>query len=96
MEISSSGFGIEAEIAIKAARLGLRTFDIPIEYRPRIGQAKLNGLRDGLRILLTIISLLGRYRPRLFLVPAGLLLLSAGGILALLLEPAAPVRTLLP
>jgi glycosyltransferase involved in cell wall biosynthesis len=93
MDLSSSGFGIESEIAIKGARMGLRMFDIPIEYRARIGQAKLHGLKDGFRIFLTIVSFLPRYRPWLCVALAGLLLLSAGGILTLLSQLAASKRS---
>ena len=84
MNLRSKGFGIEAEIAIKGARMGLRMLDVPIEYRPRIGQAKLHGLKDGFRIFLTIICRFPRYRPWLFVSLVGLLS-SAGGILWLLL-----------
>ena len=84
MNLRSAGFGIEAEIAIKAARRGLRMLDIPIEYRPRIGQAKLHGIKDGFRILLTIICQLPSYRPRLCFLLAGLSVAPAGGILWLL------------
>lgn len=84
MNLSSGGFAIEAEIAIKGARMGLRMFDIPIEYRPRIGQAKLHGLKDGFLIFLTIISLLPRYRLGLPFVPPRRLRRSLGRILRLL------------
>lgn len=57
MKIESKGFGIESEICIKAARMGLRVKDIHIKYRDRIGEAKLNGLRDGYKIFLTILRL---------------------------------------
>jgi glycosyltransferase involved in cell wall biosynthesis len=50
----STGFSIETEIAFKAARMKLRILDLPIEYRPRIGKAKLNRMRDGKKILGTI------------------------------------------
>ncbi len=56
MRLRSTGFGIESEIAIKAGRMQLKTLDIPIEYRRRLGKAKLNGLRDGWRILKTIVK----------------------------------------
>lgn len=56
MELESKGFGIESEICIKAARMGLRVKDIHIKYRDRIGKAKLNGLRDGYRIFMTILK----------------------------------------
>lgn len=85
MNLKSTGFGIEAEIAIKGARMGLRMLDIPIEYRPRIGQAKLHGLKDGFRIFLTIICRLPGYRPWLSGLLVGLLLSSGGGAFWLLL-----------
>lgn len=56
MMLKAKGFGIESEICIKAARMGLRVKDIHIRYRDRLGEAKLNGLRDGYRILLTILN----------------------------------------
>lgn len=56
MNLESKGFGIESEICIKAARMGLRVKDIHIKYRDRIGKAKLNGLKDGYRIFMTIIK----------------------------------------
>lgn len=56
----SRGFDIEVELAIKAARMGLKVKDLPIQYGRRIGEAKLNGLKDGYRILrrigLTLLS----------------------------------------
>jgi len=87
MELSSRGFGIEAEIAIKAAGMGLRTRDVPIEYGARIGQAKLNGLKDGFFILLTIVRFLPRYRPWLGVLPLAAALLAAGVVL---MPPAQP------
>ena len=58
MDISSPGFSIEPEIAIKASRMKLRMQDIPIEYRSRVGQPKLRGWPDGLEHLKTILRLL--------------------------------------
>jgi glycosyltransferase involved in cell wall biosynthesis len=56
MRLRSEGFGIEAEIMIKAGRLGLRVREIPIEYRSRVGTSKLHPWRDGWVILRTIVS----------------------------------------
>ncbi|MCG9969061.1 glycosyltransferase family 2 protein [Pelotomaculum terephthalicicum JT] len=56
MNLESKGFGIESEICIKAARMGLRVKDIHITYRDRVGKAKLNGLKDGYRIFKTILK----------------------------------------
>lgn len=55
MRLNSKGFGIESEICIKAARMGLKVKDIHIEYRERLGKAKLNGLKDGYKIFITIL-----------------------------------------
>jgi glycosyltransferase involved in cell wall biosynthesis len=57
MELRSDGFGIEAEIAVKSARLGLRHVDYPIRYAERIGRSKLNPVRDGSIIAATILRL---------------------------------------
>lgn len=56
MKLESRGFGIESEICIKAARMGLSVKDIHILYRDRLGEAKLNGLRDGYKIFITILK----------------------------------------
>lgn len=54
MSLDSRGFGIEAEIAIKSAHLRLRATDHPVGYHPRIGDSKLNPIRDGWVIAATI------------------------------------------
>lgn len=59
MQLRSRGFGVEAEMVIKAGRMGVRIVDMPIEYSRRIGQSKLNPIRDGLVISWTIASLIG-------------------------------------
>jgi hypothetical protein len=74
MQLESNGFRIETEIAIKAARMGLRIRDLPIDYGPRIGEAKLRGVSDGLAIFLTMLSMLPLYNPRLAFIVPGLLL----------------------
>lgn len=57
MALRSDGFGVEAEIAMKAARLGLRQVDHPIGYGERIGQSKLSPIRDGTAIARTVLTL---------------------------------------
>jgi histidinol-phosphate phosphatase family protein len=54
MQLQATRFAIESEIAMKAGRMRLRMLDMPIEYRPRIGQAKLNGIKVGFEITLAI------------------------------------------
>lgn len=58
MGLSSKGFAIEPEISIKSSRMKLRTMDIPLHYRPRIGESKLNAVRVGLEDLATILGLI--------------------------------------
>jgi hypothetical protein len=86
MRLDSDGFCIEAEIAIKAARMGLRILDIPIEYRPRVGEAKLRGLQDGYQIFQTILRMLALYNPAVALILPGVLLFAVGvGLMATLM-----------
>jgi glycosyltransferase involved in cell wall biosynthesis len=52
-------FGWTVEMQIKAARLKLRTLEVPVDYRPRIGYSKITGtvsgtVRAGYKILLTL------------------------------------------
>lgn len=57
MDLRSNGFSVEAEIAMKSVRLGLRVVDHPIVYRARAGASKLHPIRDGIRIAAVIASL---------------------------------------
>jgi glycosyltransferase involved in cell wall biosynthesis len=52
-------FGWTVEMQVKAARHGLRVAEVPVDYRPRIGQSKVSGtvtgsVRAGAKILGTI------------------------------------------
>jgi hypothetical protein len=58
MRISSRGFAIDPEIAIKACQMKLKIHDIPIHYSPRIGQTKLSGFNAGFDHLRTMVRLL--------------------------------------
>jgi len=86
MRVGSTGFGVESEISIKAARMGLRILDVPIEYRGRIGRAKLHPLRDGYKILRTILSFVVLYNPTVTFIAPGLFCLALGvGLMGVLL-----------
>jgi glycosyltransferase involved in cell wall biosynthesis len=58
MSLASKRFGIEMEVAVKAAHMKLRVGEVPIAYGPRIGYTKLNGITAGLEILLTMLRFL--------------------------------------
>jgi len=56
MQLVGNGFEIETEINIKAKKAGLEIMEVPSFERRRIsGKSHLNSLRDGLRILRTIL-----------------------------------------
>jgi len=55
--LKSDGFGIETEIAIKAAKKHLRTIEIPSYEKVRNhGEGKLRTFADGFKILKTILN----------------------------------------
>jgi len=57
LQLKSDGFGIETEIAIKAAKKHLRTIEIPSYEKVRChGEGKLQTFADGFKILKTIIN----------------------------------------
>ncbi len=49
--IKSDGFGIEAEMITKMAKLGFKIFSVPITYDKREGNSKLSPYLDGLKII---------------------------------------------
>jgi hypothetical protein len=84
MQLQANGFGLEAEIIIKGTRMAARVVEVPVNYGPRVGEAKLNGPRDGLRILHTVLRMLVLYNPTvLFMVPGMALLGTGAALLAL-------------
>jgi glycosyltransferase involved in cell wall biosynthesis len=65
MDLSSTGFDVEAEIAAQIAFSG-RITEVPINYRQRIGKQKLSTWKHGFKILNTILKLAMTYRPSVF------------------------------
>ena len=55
LALQSDGFEIESELFVKSFRAGLHVVQMPVEYRQRIGEAKLHAARDGARIFLSIV-----------------------------------------
>lgn len=62
VQFESKGFSVEVEIAAHVASTTRRIGEIPIEYRPRVGEPKLRK-RHGLRIVLDAFRLALRYNP---------------------------------
>ena len=67
LKMSDRNFGWTIEMQIKATRIGLRTSEIPVPYRCRIGVSKISGtvlgsIRAGYKILYLIFKF-GLQRP---------------------------------
>lgn len=57
LDLQSDGFEIETEINVKALKCGIRVAEVPSFEAPRIhGQSNLHAIRDGLRVLRTILK----------------------------------------
>lgn len=68
LELSTPGFEIESEITIESVKKGMRIMEVPITYMPRPAgtKTKLNPLRDGLKIVLTIFRMAKTENPMFF------------------------------
>ena len=66
MSLQCEGMEFASEIVVKAARANLRVAEVPITYHPRIGESKLNSLRDGWRHLRFLLLLSPDY---MFVMP---------------------------
>lgn len=80
----SSGFETETEFTVHALDLGMPIgeIDTPYRERPPGSQSKLNTVRDGMRILLTILRLVKEERPLQFFIVNGATLFVLAVILA--------------
>ena len=63
MEMEDKTYGWTVEMQVKAAKMGLKSVEIPVKYRPRIGISKVSGtvkgtILAGYKILWTIFKLL--------------------------------------
>jgi len=70
MALRCEGMEFASEIVIKAARANLKVTEVPIIYHPRVGETKLNTLRDGWRHLRFMLLLCPQW---LYIVPGATL-----------------------
>lgn len=47
LEMQDTNYGWTVEMQVKAAKLKLKTMEVPVDYRPRIGQSKVSGTVKG-------------------------------------------------
>ncbi len=62
IQMKDRNFGWTVEMQVKAAKYKLRTIEVPVSYRNRIGKSKVSGtikgsIKAGVKILYTIFSL---------------------------------------
>lgn len=71
----ATGFEIETELTVHALELRMPMAEIPTHYRARLegSSSKLSTLRDGIRILRTIVRLVKEERPLAFFAVLALL-----------------------
>ena len=76
----AGGFETETEFTVHALELGMPIAEVPTAYKPRPpgSASKLNTIRDGMRILRTILVLVKEERPLPLFGLAALALLVAG------------------
>jgi glycosyltransferase involved in cell wall biosynthesis len=55
LELSATGFELEAEMFVEITKKGYKIAEVPIYYRERVSPSKLRSLRDGLKIGKTLI-----------------------------------------
>jgi hypothetical protein len=56
IELTSDGMPLSEEIKIEAWKKGLKAKEIPVQYRRRKGEVKLQSWRDGYKNLLFIFT----------------------------------------
>ena len=76
LAMADRNYGWTVEMQVKAARVGLRVVEVPVDYRPRVGRSKVSGtLRGTVGAGTKIIATILRYA-----LPARALALSAAGL----------------
>ena len=71
--VVSRGFEIETELTLRSLQRGFVITEVPVGYRgrPEGSFSKLHTLRDGVRVLVTIVDVWKAYRPLLFFFLVG-------------------------
>ncbi|MHC1686989.1 MAG: glycosyltransferase family 2 protein [Methanothrix sp.] len=56
LDVKAKGLEFETKMTVRAAKLGYKIVEIPIEYRERVGKSKLQPVRDGARMIAALFS----------------------------------------
>lgn len=76
LDVDANGLEYETKMTVRAAKLGYKITEIPLEYRKRIGESKLSPLRDGYRMFLSIFQIMlseTSLRSKTILIPSVIL-----------------------
>ena len=86
LPLFGGGFEIETELTIKALERGYRIIEVPVDLseRPTGSESKIRLMRDGMRIVHTILALFRDYKPLTFFGTVGLIVIAAGFVPGLL------------
>ena len=78
--VIAQGFELETELTIHTIDKNWRFTEVPIDYRdrPEGSESKLSTFKDGLKVLLTILSLFKDYKPLALFSILGFLFIVAG------------------
>lgn len=83
--MNARGFEVEVELTVQALELGFTVQEIPLAHveRPEGSESKLSTVKDGLRIVFTIIRLAKDYKPLMICSAATLICVLIGAGLQL-------------
>jgi glycosyltransferase involved in cell wall biosynthesis len=96
MNLVAVGMPLAMEILAEARSLDARIREVPISYRPRVGETKLNPIKDGGRILGITVRLMFDVRPMLFFGSIGTVLGVVGLLLHYIMLPIELVNVVFP
>lgn len=55
-DVDARSLEFETKMTVRVAKLGYKIVEIPIEYRTRIGTSKLHPIKDGLKMLYSLLA----------------------------------------
>jgi glycosyltransferase involved in cell wall biosynthesis len=82
LALFEDGFSAYSELIAEVSKARFRTAEVGINYKPRIGETKLNPLSDGLAIFRSSLRMTLDYRPMMLLGGFGLALILVGFVVA--------------
>ena len=56
LDVKAKSLEYETKMTVRAAKLGYKITEIPIKYRKRIGKSKLRPVRDGAKMLFSLVN----------------------------------------